>query len=66
MSVVNLSETEWQQVMAIIATAPWKDANPLLMKIGGQLQHQAQQAPVQQPQGAPIRLDTNGKEAGHE
>lgn len=40
MSTVTLTEQEWQQVMAIISTAPWRDANPLLMKIGQQLQAQ--------------------------
>ena len=45
MPVVELSETEWQQVMAIIATAPWTTANPLLMKIGDQLRQQHKQGP---------------------
>lgn len=53
---VHLSEREWQQVMGLISLAPWRDANPLLMKIGAQLQ--AQQPA--QPQG--IRLDANGQE----
>jgi hypothetical protein len=39
MPVVNLSDTEWQQVMALISNAPWRDANALLLKIGAQLQH---------------------------
>ena len=34
---VDLSDQEWGQVMQILATAPWRDANPLLMKIGEQL-----------------------------
>jgi hypothetical protein len=37
MSIVDLEETEWQQVIAIITTAPWRDANPLLTKISQQL-----------------------------
>ena len=37
MPSVDLSESEWGQVMNIISTAPWRDANPLLMKIGEQL-----------------------------
>jgi hypothetical protein len=61
-AAVSLSPVEWQQVMAIISTAPWRDANPLLMKIGQQLQmQQKQQAPIKQ-QG--IRLDANGREIG--
>lgn len=37
MPQVNLEENEWQNVMSIIAQAPWNIANPLLMKIGAQL-----------------------------
>jgi hypothetical protein len=40
MAVVELDEQEWQQVMNLIADAPWKVANPLLMKLGEQLQRQ--------------------------
>lgn len=61
---VYLSEREWQQVMGLISLAPWRDANPLLMKIGEQLQRQAgamaQPGLQQAPQG--IRLDANGQE----
>ena len=56
MATIQLADEEWQQVMAIIANAPWRDANPLLMKIGAQLQ-------AQSPSGSGIRLDTNSKEA---
>lgn len=34
---VELDEREWQQVISILAGAPWNVANPLLMKIGNQL-----------------------------
>lgn len=37
---VELDEEEWKQVMGIIAQAPWSIANPLLMKLGAQLQAQ--------------------------
>ena len=37
---VDLSEQEWNQVVAILASAPWSTANPLLMRIGQQLQPQ--------------------------
>jgi hypothetical protein len=40
MSTVRLDDEEWQKVMAIISSAPWHTANPLLMKIGEQLRHQ--------------------------
>jgi hypothetical protein len=40
MSTVQLDTEEWQKVMAIISSAPWHTANPLLMKIGEQLQRQ--------------------------
>jgi hypothetical protein len=40
MSTIQLDDEEWQRVLAIIASAPWNVANPLLMKIGDQLRHQ--------------------------
>ena len=40
MSRVDLDDEEWQRVIAIIATAPWSQANPLLMKISAQLRQQ--------------------------
>lgn len=44
MTSIEMTDTEWQQVLNIIALAPWRDANPLLMKIGDQLRR-AQQDP---------------------
>jgi hypothetical protein len=35
---VNMDETEWNTVMAVLSTGPWNQVNPLLMKIGAQLQ----------------------------
>lgn len=47
--MVDLTDQEWQQVLGILAMAPWRDANPLLMKIGEQLRlHQQERA--SQPQ----------------
>jgi hypothetical protein len=46
---VELTESEWNQVMGILSQAPWNLANPLLMRIGQQLQPQkaaAMAAPV--------------------
>jgi hypothetical protein len=62
MPSVELTDQEWQQVINMIATQPWTQANPLLMKIGGQLQ--ARQA-VQQA-GVGVLPDANGKEVRHE
>jgi len=44
MSMVDLTDQEWGQVMGLLSEAPWKVANPLLMKIGEQLRaaHMAQ------------------------
>jgi hypothetical protein len=40
MPAVALEDSEWNTVLGILATAPWRDANPLMMKIGGQLRTQ--------------------------
>jgi hypothetical protein len=53
MPSVELSDQEWQQVINIIAMQPWTQANPLLMKIGQQLQN------AQQTGGAPRQADIN-------
>jgi hypothetical protein len=37
---IELSEQAWQQVLAILAQAPWQAANPLIMEIGRQMQAQ--------------------------
>jgi hypothetical protein len=34
---VRLPIEQWQQVLAILAQAPWAQANPLIMGIGEQL-----------------------------
>jgi hypothetical protein len=34
---VRLEAQEWNQLLAILAQAPWNVANPLIMKIGEQL-----------------------------
>jgi hypothetical protein len=34
---VRLDVQEWNQVLQILAQAPWAAANPLIMKIGDQL-----------------------------
>ena len=40
MATFQLDDDECQKVLAIIATAPWNVANPLLMKLGEQLRRQ--------------------------
>jgi hypothetical protein len=34
---VRLPIEQWQQVLAILSTAPWATANPLIMELGNQL-----------------------------
>lgn len=62
MATVELEDQEWQQVINIIATAPWRDANSLLMKIGNQLR--TQQAVSHSPLSG-VNIQTDGKEADH-
>lgn len=63
MNSVVLTEQEWQQVMNLIALAPWRDANPLLMKIGNQLRMQTEQN--QQQPSAPQTGNGPSKEVRH-
>ena len=37
---VELTKQEWDQILAILGKVPWEVANPLLMRIGTQLQPQ--------------------------
>jgi hypothetical protein len=37
---IELDEPEWRQILAVLAQAPWQIANPLIMKIGAQMQAQ--------------------------
>ena len=74
MPAVNLDGNEWGQVMAILSTAPWRDANPLLMKIGDQLRAAQLRNPVTPnmpghaivTDPAPDAPQGNGQEARHE
>jgi hypothetical protein len=38
--MVRLDLEEWQRILAVLSTAPWATANPLIMKIGEQLRMQ--------------------------
>lgn len=59
---VTLTDTEWTQVLNVLANSQgfaWAITNPLLMKIGGQLQGQAEfssQPPAHAP-GVIVRGD---------
>jgi hypothetical protein len=56
MSTVELDDQEWQQVMNILSTAPWRDVNQLLLKVGSQLRLQQQT----------LRRGNSGEEEQHE
>jgi hypothetical protein len=53
---VRLQEAEWNQLISIIAQAPWSVANPLLTAITRQLQEQK----------APARINLDGGTAAAE
>lgn len=55
MPAIELSDAEWQAVVGIIATAPWRDANPLLLKIGEQLRRQEGAQALPSAAGIPPR-----------
>ena len=64
MSSVELTDNEWGQVMEIIADkVSWKVANPLLMKIGSQLQSQVLNRP---PQDIRVGGNNQDQEASRE
>ena len=41
---VRLDTEEWNRVLAVLAQAPWNQVNPLIMKIGQQLQTHGEMA----------------------
>jgi hypothetical protein len=43
---VELTEAEWNQVISVLAQAPWNVANPLLVRITQQLQAQKGGSPI--------------------
>jgi flagellar motility protein MotE (MotC chaperone) len=63
MSAVEMNDQEWGVLMSILSDAPWKVANPLLMKIGEQLR--AQTLAKMQPTD-PAGVPGNGREVRHE
>ena len=58
---VEMDREEWDRVLMIIAEKPWSIANPLIMKIGGQIQRQAMmvQSPIKKDgkDGLPVEPD---------
>jgi hypothetical protein len=54
---VRLEPQEWNQLLQILAQAPWNVANPLIMKIGDQLRAQQAPNPVPEP-----RSNSDGRE----
>lgn len=48
---VNLDQQEWNQLLAVLAQAPWHVANPIIMKIGEQLRQQGMQGSAGRPNG---------------
>ena len=62
---VELEEQEWQQVMVLLANGPWREANPLLMKIGAQLQARRPGTGVPPGDRMDIRGNPSTKEVGH-
>lgn len=58
MNEVRLEMQEWNQLLAVLAQAPWNVANPLIMKIGEQLRAQQQGELLQAQQ----RGNSDGRE----
>jgi hypothetical protein len=48
---VRLPIEQWQQVLAILATAPWSQANPLIMELGNQLRTRTEERAVAAKRG---------------
>jgi hypothetical protein len=48
---VRLPLEQWQQVLAILSTAPWATANPLIMELGNQLRARTEERAVAAKRG---------------
>ena len=63
MPTVELDNSEWGQILNMLGDVAWKISNPLLMKIGQQLQAQAlQQTPDPRSN---VNAAGNGQEVDH-
>ena len=49
---VEMEREEWDRVLMILAEKPWSIANPLIMKMGAQIQKQALMQPLPKKDGA--------------
>lgn len=61
--IVDLTNAEWSQVMTILGNTrefPWAATNPLLMKIGQQLQHQQAVHKQTNSEEMPINIGETG------
>jgi hypothetical protein len=56
---VRLPIEQWQQVLAILSTAPWAQANPLIMGIGEQLRARTAEAPPATQRGNGADAETH-------
>ena len=63
MPIVELSESEWTQVIGYMSYAPARECMPLMNKIGAQI---SAQILANQPQAAIKQTAGNSQEAGHE
>jgi hypothetical protein len=61
MTDVRLEPQEWNQLLQILAQAPWNVANPLIMKIGEQLRARQQGELLQGQQHPPGNSDGRDK-----
>lgn len=64
MMMVRLEQQEWNQLIAMLATQPWQQANPIIMKVAAQLQAQGagQTAPGRGNGPDPLPEDFPGRE----
>ena len=65
MQTVSLEPAEWQQLINVLANttaAPWVVTNPLLMKLGQQLQAQAQSGPPNPDPSSPMIQPGNSQD----
>jgi hypothetical protein len=54
---LELTLDECQRLLAIVATAPWSQANPLIMKIGEQMRMQEAAVAAQRARGNGVDAD---------
>jgi hypothetical protein len=65
MPILDLTEGECQQILNILGDVPWRISNPLLMKIGQQMQAQQQGVDARKHSGPPNRADGKDSQEVH-